>query len=73
NQSEDIDGTDASETENDAISGIAGSVSGFLGTDVNCDGIVDASDISVLDNISAGSFNFGGPCTPDSQAISGKK
>ena len=73
NQSENIDGSDASDTENDAISGVAGSVSGFLGTDVNCDGVVDAFDISTLDNISDGSYTFGGPCSPDSQVTGGKK
>lgn len=44
-----IDAADGSAIDNDAISGVEGSISGYP-TDLNCDAFVDGSDLSAADN-----------------------
>ncbi len=49
NQDGIVDATDIGAIENDALTGVPGSVSGFP-TDLTCDDFVDASDISFVEN-----------------------
>ena len=57
NQEGTIDGSDLSETENDAFN----SVSGYVRTDVTGDDFVDAADVSIVDN---NAFNQVSAVTP---------
>lgn len=63
NQDDAVDGTDLSDIDNDAISGIPGSASGNP-TDLNCDGFVDSSDLSFADNNASVGYFGSGPCSP---------
>ncbi len=63
NQDDAIDGADGAFIDNDAISGIPGSVSGYP-TDLNCDGFVDGGDQAFADNNASVGYFGSGPCTP---------
>ncbi|MFZ1460913.1 MAG: hypothetical protein WAU38_08945 [Ignavibacteria bacterium] len=56
-----VDATDGSSVDNDAISGVEGSISGFP-TDLNCDAFVDGSDLSAGDNNVAFGYFEDSPC-----------
>ncbi|MBK7253543.1 MAG: hypothetical protein IPI04_06420 [Ignavibacteria bacterium] len=63
NQDDAVDGTDLADIDNDAISGVPGSISGNP-TDLNCDGFVDSSDLSYADNNATVGYFGAGPCSP---------
>ena len=65
-----IDGGDVSAIDNDAISGVPGSVSGKP-TDLNCDDFIDGGDLSGADNNAAVGYFEDVPC-PGPDFVSGR-